>query len=814
MDLQGLHPEEARRRLKENGPNDIPSSKTRGALHLALEILREPMTVLLAVCGILYSFIGEQQDAFMLLGFWGLIVLITFYQERKTEKALEALRDLSSPRALVIRGGSAIRVPARELVVGDLLQLTAGDIVPADVLLDEVFQMQIDESLLTGEAFPVVKSAGDTAWSGTIAVQGQALATVTSTGISTRLGQIGTLLKSGRREKTPLKKETQTVVKRLTVVAIFLSFLITIVYFILNRDLLNGILVGLTLAMAILPNEIPAVLTIFLALGTRRLSKRNVLTRKITAVESIGATTTLCVDKTGTLTMNKMTVQRVLLSRDVQVSEKELLQVASLASNVKTYDPMEEAIIEAYGEDTKEHSPFIQFPLSPELFAMSNLWRREKNSSELIIASKGAPEAILKMCQLSPQHSEAVLKIVDGLASEGLRLLAVARGLCDEKDVPKDQVNLPVDFLGLLGFADPVRPGVKESIKECYDAGIRVIMITGDHAKTAASIAAQIGLKSSQKILTGVEMEKMSDSELSAHLKSATCFSRMLPEQKLRIVKILQGQGEVVAMTGDGVNDAPALAAAQIGIAMGKKGTDVAREASSIVLLDDDFTTIVQGIRIGRGIYDNLQSAMSYLIAVHIPIAGISILPVLLNLPIILMPVHVAFLHLLIEPTCSLVFEAEPAAENLMRRNPRNKDQPIFSKSVILPSVYQGLVIYVVIFVVFWMALRYGEGELDARALAFTILIFANLALIFINRSWARGAGWRISIQNKYLWPILMSTITILLVVLYIPAMRSLFHFSVLHPNDLLVSLLAAVVSVLWFEIVRRVKNWNRHIHF
>lgn len=807
MELHGLSRDEAHRRLVENGPNEIPLSKGRGAIRLAIEIFKEPMTVLLAVCGLLYAFIGETQDALMLLGFWALIIIITYYQERKTEKSLEALRDLSSPRALVIRSGQLVRLPARELVLGDLVQLTLGDIIPADVVLNESFQIQTNESLLTGESFPVEKKDGEYAWSGTVVTQGHALATVVSTGATTRLGKIGKLLRDENREETPLKVETKLLVKRLTVAALLLSILTTLAYFILHRDLANGVLIGLTLAMAILPNEIPAVLTIFLTLGARRLSQRNVLTRKINAVDSIGATTTLCVDKTGTLTMNKMTVQKIVRPPFVEISDGNLLKVAALASNIQTYDPMELAILESSQEDFKNESLFLQFPLASHFFAMSNLWKRP-GENDLFVASKGAPEFIVGMCPLLSEQVQWVHEEVEKLASEGLRVLAVARGSCSVASIPKEQASLSLEFLGLLGFGDPVRPGVIASIAECHDAGIRVIMMTGDHSKTAAAIAAQIGLGEEQRALTGAEVERMTDQELTDHLKGANCFSRMLPEQKLRIVKILQGQGEVVAMTGDGVNDAPALAAAQIGIAMGKKGTDVAREAASIVLLDDDFTTIVQGIKIGRGVYDNLQSAMSYLIAVHVPIAGMSILPIFLNLPIILMPVHIAFLHLLIEPTCSLVFEAEPAASNLMKRRPRQKQQPLLLKKVILPSFLQGLLIYIVIFMTFLLALYRGQGELDARALAFTILIFSSLALIFINRSWSRYVEGAISVHNKYLWPVLASSLLILMAVLYIPALRKLFHFSFLHPDDLLLSVAAAILSVLGFEGYKYIRRY------
>lgn len=803
MSWQGLNREEVQQRLKRDGPNELPSAKRRPFLEHLIGILREPMTSLLAACGIIYAMIGDRQEALVLLGFWALIIFITLYQERKTEYALAALRRLSSPRALVVRDGQAVRIPAVELVVDDILQLGEGDIVPADARLVETGKILLDESMLTGESFPVEKEKADRVWAGTTIVRGHAFAQVFATGARTKMGQIGRLLEKGSSEETRLKVETRQVVTRLSIFAISLCILTALVYAVQSKNILGGILVGLTLAMAILPNELPAVLTIFLALGTRRLSLRNVLTRRLDAVENIGATSVLCVDKTGTLTMNKMSIKAVLSSSSN--SSEDILKFAFLASHPNSVDPMERAIAEAH-QVVLSKKPFIEFEVSPDLFVMSNLWKTE-DDQKLLIASKGAPEAVLDLCSVSLSERVQILAQVELLAGKGLRVLAVARGSWTSKDLPRSQRDLGLEYLGLLGFADPVRPGVTESLTLCYEAGIRVIMITGDHAKTAASIANEIGLRGEGPILTGSEMSEMSDQELSLHLKRAHCFARMVPEQKLRIVKLLQSQGEVVAMTGDGVNDAPALMAAQIGIAMGRKGTDVARESASMVLLDDDFTSIVQGIRMGRGIYDNLQAAMAYLLAVHLPIAGISILPVFLDLPLVLMPVHVAFLHLIIEPASSLVFESEPLAADVMKRKPRGRDEKFFSRKIIGPSIFQGTVVYLFILAIFLVALRRGQGELDARALTFTTLIFANLGLIFINRSWSRSFHEELQVRNTTLWWTLLSSLIFLFMVLYVPALRSLFRLSTLHPVDLFISMGAAFASIAWFELWKRIRK-------
>lgn len=805
MNLQGLSQEEARRRLVRDGPNEMPSAQRRPFLQHLVQTLREPMTSLLAACGVVYALIGDQQEAFMLLAFWALIIFITLYQERRTENALAALKKLSSPRALVIRDNEKKRVPALELVVGDLLQLNEGDIVPADVVLLEAFQVLVDESLLTGESFPVDKKVNSASWAGTTFVSGQAIAQVVATGTRTEMGKIGNLLKPGRSEETHLKIETRHLVKVLTFVAIALCVLTASVYAWMRQDVLGGILVGLTLAMAILPNELPAVLTIFLALGTRRISQYNILTRRLPAVENIGATTVLCVDKTGTLTMNKMEIQKKTPA--VGSTEKLLLQSALLASNKNSLDPMEQAIEEALGESEKiESSPLLQFPLTSNFFAISNVWPIP-DSNKCRVTSKGAPEAILKMCHLSDADEAMILKNIDSLAGQGLRVLGVAEGTCEIHHLPHKQSELRLRFLGLLGFADPVRPGVTASIDLCNAAGIQVIMVTGDHSQTASAVAQQVGLKNPHKVLLGHQMATMSDSDLLVALRDVHCMARMIPEQKLRVVQLLQGQGEVVAMTGDGVNDAPALMAAQVGIAMGKKGTDVARESASIVLLDDDFSSIVQGIRIGRGIYDNLQSAMSYLLAIHLPIAGISILPVFLDLPLVLMPVHIAFLHLLIEPACSLVFESEPLSADIMQRKPRGREDKFFSKKLILPSLWQGAVVYVMTIFIFVLALNRGQGELDARALTFTTLIFANLGLIFMNRSSSRSFLQGFQVINRPLAWMLFGSILILGLVLYVPFLRQLFRFSFLHPIDILLSFSAAMLSVLWFEIWKRFRQ-------
>lgn len=817
---RGLSALEAQQRFQADGPNELPVAKSRHFLLLLKEVFLEPMVSLLVGCGAIYLLLGDRQEAIMLLGFLGIIIGITLYQERKTETALEALRNLSSPRAQVIRDGQKVRIAGREVVRDDLLVLSEGDRIAADAKIFTESNLMVDESLLTGESVPVSKGPQSIVCAGTTVVRGQAHAQVFATAMKTEIGKIGKVLDSAKPESTRLKTETKSLVRTVAIVAIALCVLVVVVYGLTRNDWLGGFLSGLTLAMAILPNELPAVLMIFLALGAWRISKRRVLTRKMAAVEDLGSATVLCVDKTGTLTMNQMSVRMLFAQADggsdfdLRAHEHEVLpetfhslvEFGILASSPSPFDPMEKAVLRVGSEylaQTEHIHPdwklAREYPLSPELLAVSQVWRGDAKSG-YVVGAKGAPEAIMDLCHLDSTRAREISAKVENFAKRGLRVLGVARAKYSAGALPAIQHDYDFEFLGLLGLSDPVRPGVPEAIRECREAGIRVIMITGDHAQTAGSIAREIGLENPDDIITGSDLAVMSDATLAQRLKVVNCFARMVPEQKLKLVQALQKNGEVVAMTGDGVNDAPALKTAQIGIAMGGRGTDVARESAALVLLDDDFSSIVEAVRTGRRIFDNLRGAMAYLFAIHLPIAGISILPVVLKLPLVLLPVHIAFLHLIIEPACSVVFEAEPAAADVMKRKPRNAKQALFSRDLIVPSLVQGTVVFVILLGVFLISLRRGFGELDARALTFTTLIVANLGLILVNRSWTRTIVEGFRVPNKALWWVLMGAVLVLGAVLYVPAARSLFRFSFLHPIDLAISLGAGLMSIAWFE--------------
>ncbi len=832
--ISGLSQIEVAERQKNEGYNELPSTKKRTIFTILFEVIREPMFLLLIASGIIYLFLGSLDEALMLLGFVFVIIGITFYQERKTERTLEALRDLSSPRALVIRDGEKKRIPGREVVKEDILILEEGDRVPADAIVLSCSHLLINESLLTGESVPVRKvpcggvmdihpPGGDelpSVYSGTLVVQGQGIAQVQNIGLNTEMGKIGRRLETLEDEDTSLQKETRKLVRNFALAGIGLCAAVIVIYGITRLDWINGFLAGITLAMAILPEEIPVVLTIFLALGAWRISKKEVLTRRSHAIQALGSATVLCVDKTGTLTLNKMSVSRIYANGDFydinlekqdSLPEKfhELIEFSILASQRDPFDPMEKAL-KKMGEDTLSDTEHLhddwtivrEYPLSQELLAMSHVWK-SPDGEDYIIAAKGAPEAIADLCHLNEKETQKILQNIKSMADEGLRILGVAKASFKQVGLPVKQHDFKFEFLGLIGYIDPVRPGVASAIEECYNAGLRVVMITGDYPGTARKIAEQIGLTPRNKIITGPELDNMDDQILQQDIKDINIFARVVPEQKLRLVNALKANDEVVVMTGDGVNDAPALKSAQIGISMGDRGTDVAREASALVLLNDDFSSIVDTVKMGRRIFDNLKKAIAYIFAVHIPIIGMSLIPVLFNLPLVLLPVQIVFMELIIDPACSIVFEAEPAEANVMKRPPRSVKEPLFDKRVISLSILQGISVFIIVLSVYALTLYNGQGDMEARTLSFTTLIIANLALILTNRSWSMTIFETLRSPNKALWYVIGGALLFLGLVLYTEPLRNLFGFSILHANDLLICAVAGIISILWFEALK-----------
>ena len=830
---KGLTNDQVQEKQRREGLNELPSSKPKNLFAIAWGVVKEPMFLLLVACGALYLILGDVQEGLMLLGFVFVIMGIEFYQEKKTEKALDALKDMASPRALVIREGIEKRIAGRDVVTDDLVVLQEGDRVPADATVLYSVNLMADESLLTGESVPVRKSewngtdknthpGGDDlpfVYSGSMIVQGNGIVKVTAIGSNTEIGKIGKALDSVVEEPTKLKTEMATLVKRLAIIGIFLCILVIVVYTLTRGDLLKGFLAGITLAMAMLPEEFPVVLTIFMALGAWRMSKKNVLTRKPSAVETLGSATVLCTDKTGTLTQNKMTVTRLYNGENFHTVSKsngfpdefhEIIEYGILSSQTNPFDPMERAITnmgEAYLQNTEHiHTDWQmvkEYPLSKDLLAMSRVFTNHEKHRQTI-ATKGAPEAIFELCHLSADEIAKYSAAVAEMASAGLRVLGVAKSLIGNKNLPEVQHDFDFEFIGLIALLDPIRENVPAAVKECYQAGIRVIMITGDYPVTAMNIAREIGLKNHDVSISGPELQEMTEEELAGRIMDVNVFARVVPEQKLKIVNALKRNGEIVAMTGDGVNDAPALKAANIGIAMGEKGTDVAREASSLVLMDDNFASIVGAVKMGRRIFDNLQKALGYIFAIHVPIAGLSLIPVFVaDWPLLLWPVHIVFLELIIDPACSIIFEAEKEEKNVMNRPPKDINEPFFGAKKIWLSCSQGIGILAIVFAVYFIGLKMGYSEQEDRALAFTTLIAANIAVILSNRSWTRNIFQILGTSNKTVKWVVGGAAFFLILILNVPFLLELFQFEKISLTEALICIVAGFSSIIWFEMYK-----------
>ncbi|RPH31869.1 MAG: cation-translocating P-type ATPase [Bacteroidales bacterium] len=838
---KGLTANQAKEKLRAEGLNNLPSSKPKNFFSIAFGVVKEPMFILLVACGSLYLILGNIQEGLMLMGFVFVIMGIEFYQEKKTEKALDALKDMASPRAIVIRDGVEVRIAGVEVVTDDIIVLQEGDRVPADATILQSSSLLADESLLTGEPVPVRKIDWDEVekvtqpggddlpfvYSGTMIVQGNGIARVTSIGVNTEIGKIGKALESVKEEPTRLNREMGSLVKKITIIAAILCVILIIGYTLTRGNLVNGFLAGLTLAMAMLPEEFPVILTIFMAVGAWRMSKKKVLTRKPSAIETLGSATVLCTDKTGTLTENRMTVTKLYNGKDFLTVEKakdfnsefhEIIEYGILSSQINPFDPMERAITsigDLYLKGTehihKSWEMVKEYPLSKELLAMSRVFSF-KETKDRVIATKGAPEAIFDLCHLDAENKKRLSLAIEELASEGLRVLGVAKAKIDSKTLPEIQHDFTFDFIGLIGLSDPIRKNVRHAVNECSKAGIRVIMITGDYPITAKHIAQEIGLENPDNIITGQELQAMTEKELCKRIKETNVFARVVPEQKLKIVNALKKNDEIVAMTGDGVNDAPALKSAHIGIAMGEKGTDVAREASSLVLMDDNFASIVCAIKMGRRIFDNLQKAFGYIFAIHVPIAGLSLIPILLgDFPLILWPVHIVFLELIIDPACSIIFEAEKEEKNIMSRPPKRIGEPFFGGKKIWFTCLQGVGILIITLTVYLVGLHFGYSEKEVRAMAFTTLIVSNIAVILTNRSWTDNIFRIIATPNKAVLWVVGGAIFFMALILNIQFFLDLFQFQKLTMINIAICICAGLSTIVWFEIYKFFKL-KRHV--
>jgi Ca2+-transporting ATPase len=797
---KGLSSGEAKRRFLVHGPNELPINKSKGVFQIVKEVLREPMFLLLISSATLYIILGDLGEGIILFSTISIIILITFFQHKKTEKALDALRNLSSPRALVERDGVYKRIPSRELVAGDLVAIHEGDRIAADGKILEAFSLEIDESVLTGEALAVQKKCNDQLFGGTLVTRGRGILEIETTGILTAFGKIGHSLNSIEQQPTKLQAELGRLIRWLGFIGLGLCIGVVLLFYFTRGNFIQALLNGLSAAMAILPEEFPVIMTVFLALGAWRLSKSKVLTRKPSAIETLGSATILCSDKTGTITCNKMTVKSIVSK--TKGNEDQVAEFAKLACLKNTQDPMELAIQNNSHNWPKQLQLNLirEYSFSHKLTAATMVYQSEAGQ---IIACKGAPETLLKLCKLSEKEVQFWQEKINGLAKKGMRILGVAKGNQYSKSLPESQESFNFTFLGLIALSDPVRPEVPMAIKECRSAGIRIIMLTGDHPETACSIGEEIGLMPS-KLLIGSEIDQLSDAELKEKLLQTEIIARLKPEQKLRIVQSLQSSGEVVAMTGDGVNDAPALKAADIGVAMGLKGTDVAREAASLVLLDDNFSSIVHAIRSGRKIYDNLQKAMSYVLAIHIPIIGLTLLPAFApSVYLILFPLHIVFMELIIDPVSSIAFESEAEEKNIMKHPPRKIHIRFFGKIEILRALIDGGLLLGSVILLYFISKHEGHSESQLRSITFIALVSGNLLLVMSKLSMSRSIFSTLTSKNKAAKFIFLFAILLMVSVFMIPSVSNMFHMTYPGHIHVLFALLTALIFTIFIEVFK-----------
>lgn len=813
----GLSSVEAARRLNNAGPNELPATNEHSLLRLFLQMAREPVFLLLFAAGAIYLLIGDVHEALLLLAFVVLVMLIVLSRQRKTEQVLAALQALASPRALALRDGIALRIPGRDVVVGDVLILEEGDRIAADGTLLDAHDLMVDESLLTGESVAVSKQTGGAVFSGAMVTQGGGLLQVTATGVATAFGKIGSSVRLVESGKSPLQSEIAQLIRRFAFFGLLLSLLVTGLFGWLRHDWTGGLLAGITLAMSILPEEFSVILVVFMALGAWRIAKSNVLTRHAPVIETLGAATVLCVDKTGTLTQNRMTVVRVVAGGETFTIDPNLsalapaacdvIATAALASEIKPFDPMEQAfqrcadaLCPHWLGQHQDWQLVHEYAMSPTVMAITHCWQ-VPGSEQAVVAAKGAPETMIRLCRLDPDQAALQMEQVKQLATQGLRVLAVARS-SHQGAWPAQPDGFAFTWLGLVGLADPLRPGAAAAVAQCRRAGLRVVMITGDYPVTAQAIAQDAGLDAS-RILTGAQVDAATDAQLQKMVAEVQVFARTLPHQKLRLVQAFKAHRDIVAMTGDGVNDAPALKAAHIGISMGQRGSDVAREASSLVLLNDDFSALVEAVRLGRRIIDNLRKALRYVIGVHVPIAGVALLPLLTGTPLILTPAVVMFLEMIINPASSIVFESEHGEQDLMLRPPSKPGAPLFDAHHIRYALLQGLGLFIACGAVFFIGMQQEWPQGQLRAAVFVTMVTGNMAMIVVSRSDRVHLFTLLGRPNRAQWALFAGTVLALMLVLGVPWLADAFLFESLSGSQLAIALGMAALALCWLELVK-----------
>jgi len=834
FNLKGLTENQVKSSRIKYGSNTLELKTENTFLNILKDILKEPMVVLLLIASSLYFFSGHTGDGIFLALAILLIGAISFYQDHRSKRALEQLKKLAQPNCQVIRNGVVQEIKSEEIVIDDLLMVEEGSTINADGTIVHSNDFSVNESILTGESLSVFKDAGkkqiddsdyslNKIYAGTAVASGLAVAKVTAIGNETELGKIGLRLEDISNSKTPLELQIGNFVKKMVLIGIFVFLLVWVVNYLNSADLLDSLLKALTLAMSILPEEIPVAFSTFMAMGAWRMMKMGVIVKQIKTVETLGSATVICVDKTGTITKNEMSLAAIYdwktkttlrPANESSSTIQPLLRIAMFASEPIPFDPMEIALHQAYENHLEEderadYEMIHEYPLSGKPPMMTHIFENKKRNR--VIACKGAPEAIMEVSNLSSSSKKEISENLMRLAEQGYRILGVAQASFESDDFPKKQQDFSFDFLGLVAFYDPPKENIEEVFQRFYDAGIKVLIITGDNETTTAAISEQINFKGADKTFSGKELVRLSNSELEEVVENTKIFTRMFPEAKLRIIDTLKSKGEIVAMTGDGVNDALALKAAHIGIAMGKKGTEIAKSSADLILVDDDLSKMAEAVAMGRKIYTNLKKAIRYIISIHIPIILLVFIPLVLGwiYPNIFTPAHVILLELIMGPTCSIIYENEPMEVETMNRAPRKYSETFFSTKELITSIVQGLVITIGTLIIYQYAVSSGSNETTTRTMVFTSLITSNVFLTLVNRSFYHSILSTLKFKNRLVPLIISTTIILMIILLSVDPILLFFKFERLNLASLSWSILAGFLSVIWFEFIKMIKRIN-----
>lgn len=822
--ISGLTNEQVNLAREQAGPNKLNFKNENGLWNAIKRMATDPMILLLLTASSIYFISGKTGDGIFLAAAIVFQASISGYQYTRSKNALEKLNAFTQPRCKVIRNGETEEIKSEELVPGDCLIVEEGTAVPADGEIIQSNDFAVNESILTGESLPVYKDktiADKFIYSGTTVASGLAIITITATGNATRLGKIGKSLENISEEKTPLEIQITNFVKKMAIAGAAVFAIVWVFNYAHSQNLLNSLLQSLTLAMSILPEEIPVAFTTFMALGAWRLMKTGIVVKQMKTVETLGSATIICTDKTGTLTENKMSLAKLFLLGSNKMAvpgdeftrdEKELITLAMWASEPIPFDPMEVALHQAYSNvaenDERPGSTLIyEYPLSGKPPMMTHIF--EDRSGKKIIAAKGAPEALMAVSNLSAAEKQQIHQAIEVMAGDGFRVLGVGVSGFTGQEYPEQQQQLAFRFIGLVAFYDPPKKNIQTVLNDFYSAGIAVKIITGDNAVTTAAIAKQIGFRGYEKTITGDELMQLGEAELKTRVMETAIFTRMFPEAKLKIINALKSCNQVVAMTGDGVNDGPALKAAHIGIAMGKKGTEIAKQAASLILLDDDLSKMVYAVAMGRKIYTNLKKAIQYIISIHVPIILTVFIPLVLGwiYPNIFSPVHIIFLEIIMGPTCSVIYENEPIEKNAMTMKPKPLTTTFFNWQELAVSIIQGLVITAATLFIYRYSVNQGYNESLTRTMTFTVLIAANIFLTLINRSFYYSILTTLKYKNKMILFIIFATIAFTALLLYVPPLSAFFEFERLNGVQLLTCIATGFIAVAWFEIVKLIKR-------